>query len=91
MSEMSRSIMIGACELACRYPELSLEDVAGDARQLAEMVARYDMEDARKEESILMAACWFIGADRNLSPTGAIEKALSLWDAVKAGSAETYI
>ena len=89
MSEVSRSIMIGACELACRYPELSLEDVAGDAHQLAEMVARYGMKDARKEESVLMAACWFIGADRNLSPTGAIEKALSLWDAVKRGGGES--
>ena len=41
------------------------------------------MKDAGKEESVLMAACWFIGADRNLSPHGAIEKALMLWDAVK--------
>lgn len=88
MSEVSRSIMIGACELACRYPELSLEDVAGDARQLAEMVARYDME-VRKEESVLMAACWFIGSDRSLSPNGAIEKALSLWDAVKGLGGES--
>lgn len=87
MSEVSGSILLGACEMACRYPELSLEDVVGDARQLAEMVDRYGMEDARKEESVLMAACWFIGADRNLSPSGAIEKALSLWDAVKKGEA----
>ena len=43
MREVSRAIMVGACELACRYPELSLEDVAGDARQLAEMVGRYGM------------------------------------------------
>ena len=83
MMEVSRGIMVGACELACRYPELSLEDVVGDARQLAEMVARYGMEDARKEENVLMAACWFIGADRNLSPHGAIDKALMLWGAVK--------
>lgn len=83
MSEVSGSILLGACEMACRYPELSLEDVVGDARQLAEMVDRYGMEDARKEESVLMAACWFIGADRSLSPNGAIEKALSLWEAVK--------
>lgn len=83
MKKVSRGIMVGACELACRYPELSLEDVAGDAHQLAEMVARYDMKDAGKEESVLMAACWFIGADRNLSPHGAIDKALMLWDAVK--------
>lgn len=87
MREISRGIMVGACELACRYPELSLEDIAGDARQLAEMVTRYGMKDAQKEESVLMAACWFIGADRNLSPTGAIEKALGLWDAVKGGEA----
>ena len=52
MMEVSRGIMVGACELACRYPELSLEDVVGDARQLAEMVARYGMEDARKEENV---------------------------------------
>lgn len=91
MREVSRAIMVGACELACRYPELSLEDVAGDARQLAEMVARYGMKDARKEESVLMAACWFIGADRNLSPHGAIEKALMLWDAVKGSGGELYM
>lgn len=89
MSEVSRSILLGACEMACRYPELSLEDVVGDARQLAEMVDRYGMEDARKEESVLMAACWFIGADRSLSPTGAIEKALSLWDTVKGDRGES--
>ena len=40
MSEVSRSIMVGAYELACRYLELSLEEVAGDAHQLAEMVIR---------------------------------------------------
>jgi hypothetical protein len=87
MMGVSRGIMVGACELACRYPELSLEDVAGDARQIAEMIAGYDMRDAQKEENVLMAACWFIGADRSLSPSGAIEKALNLWDAVKEGDA----
>lgn len=90
MSGVSRGIMVGACELACRYPELPLEDVAGDARQLAEMVAQYGME-AGKEESVLMAACWFIGADRSLSPNGAIEKALSLWEAVKGDEGESYM
>ena len=49
------------------------------------MVARYGMEDARKEENVLMAACWFIGADRNLSPHEAVKKALSLWEAVMGG------
>lgn len=74
MSEVSRSIVIGACELACRYPELSLEDVAGDARQLAEMVDRYGMEDARKEESVLMAACWFSGPTGAFPPTGPLKR-----------------
>ena len=55
--------MMGACEIACRYPSLSLEDAVGDARQLAEMIKQYHFEDTQKEEYILTAACWFIGAD----------------------------
>ena len=30
-----KSLVIGACEIACHYPELSLNDAAGDALQLA--------------------------------------------------------
>ena len=29
-----KSLVIGACEIACHYPELSLNDAAGDALQL---------------------------------------------------------
>lgn len=31
-----KSLMIGTCEIASHYPELSLNDAAGDALQLAE-------------------------------------------------------
>ena len=31
-----KSLVIGACEIACHYPELSLNDAAGDALQLAD-------------------------------------------------------
>ena len=54
----------------------------GDARQLAEMIGQYGIGDTQKEESILTAACWFIGADPNLSPKGAIDKALHLWNII---------
>ena len=33
-----KSLVIGACEIACHYPELSLNDAAGDALQLAEKI-----------------------------------------------------
>ena len=54
----------------------------GDARQLAEMIKQYHFEDTQKEEYILTAACWFIGADPDLSPKGAIDKALHLWNII---------
>lgn len=36
-----KSLVIGACEIACHYPELSLNDAAGDALQLAEKIRLY--------------------------------------------------
>ena len=75
-------LMMGACEIACRYPSLSLEDAVGDARQLAEMIKQYNIENTQKEESILTAACWFIGAEPDLSPKEAIDKALHLWNII---------
>ena len=33
-----KSLMIGTCEIASHYPELSLNDAAGDALQLAEKI-----------------------------------------------------
>ncbi|WP_302553622.1 hypothetical protein [uncultured Bilophila sp.] len=82
MENISKKLMIGACEIACRYPSLSFEDAVGDARQLAEMIKQYHFEDTQKEEYILTAACWFIGADPDLSPKGAIDKALHLWNII---------
>ena len=82
MENISKKLMIGACEIACRYPSLSLEDAVGDARQLAEMIKQYHFEDTQKEEYILTAAGWFIGADPDLSPKGAIDKALHLWNII---------
>ena len=84
MNNTLKSIMIGTCEIACRYPELSIEDALGDARQLAEIIRRNGIEDAQKEDTILTAACWFISADRDLSPKEAVGKALRLWDLVPA-------
>lgn len=69
MDNISKKLMMGACEIACRYPSLSLEDAVGDARQLAEMIGQYGIGDTQKEESILTAACWFIGADPRNTPT----------------------
>lgn len=82
MKTSRKDLMTGACVFACRYPELSLEDAVGDAQQLAERLRFYNIEDQQEEESVFTAACWFIGADRELAPQEAIEKALRLWDAV---------
>ena len=54
----------------------------GDARQVAEMIKQYNIENTQKEESILTAACWFIGAEPDLSPKEAIDKALHLWNII---------
>ena len=48
MNNTLKSIMIGTCQIACRYPELSLEDALGDARQLAGIIRRNGIEDAQK-------------------------------------------
>ena len=56
----------------------------GDARQLAGIIRRNGIEDAQKEDAVLAAACWFISADRDLSPKEAVGKALRLWDLVTA-------
>ena len=56
MDNSLEKLMMGACEIACRYPSLSLEDAVGDARQLAEMIKQYNIENTQKEESILTAA-----------------------------------
>ena len=82
MDNSLEKLMMGACEIACRYPSLSLEDAVGDARQLAEMIKHYNIENTQKEESILTAACWFIGAEPDLSPKEAIDKALHLWNII---------
>ncbi|WP_308774959.1 hypothetical protein [uncultured Bilophila sp.] len=82
MDNISRKLMMGACEIACRCPSLPLEDAVGDARQLAEMLGQYGIGDPQKEESVLTAACWFIGADPDLSPRGAVDKALHLWNII---------
>lgn len=84
MNNILKSIMIGTCEISCRYPELSLEDALGDVRQLAGIIRRNGIEDAQKEDAVLAAACWFISADRDLSPKEAVGKALRLWDLVTA-------
>ena len=68
-----KSLVIGACEIACHYPELSLNDAAGDALQLAE-----------KKETVFIAACRFVSADKDLTPQKAVEKALRLWDIIEA-------
>jgi hypothetical protein len=82
MDNISRKLMIGACEIACRCPSLSLEDAVGDARQLAGMLRQYCIGDPQKEESVLTAACWFIGAEPDISPKEAIDKALHLWNII---------
>lgn len=44
-----KSLMIGTCEIASHYPELSLNDAAGDALQLAEKIRLCGIEDPQKE------------------------------------------
>ena len=82
MAIPQESLMIGACEIACRYPELSLDDAAGDALQLAEKIRLCGIEETGKREAVFIAACHFISADKDLTPQAAIEKALRLWDLI---------
>jgi hypothetical protein len=44
-----KSLVIGACEIACHYPELSLNDAAGDALQLAEKIRLYGIEENKRK------------------------------------------
>lgn len=83
MSIPQKSLMIGACEIACHYPELSLNDAAGDALQLAEKIRLYGIEEIQKEEIVFITACRFLSADKDLTPQIAIEKALRLWDTIE--------
>ena len=61
-----KSLVIGACEIACHYPELSLNDAAGDALQLAEKIRLYGIEENQKKETVFIAACRFVSADKDL-------------------------
>lgn len=79
-----KSLMIGACEIACHYPELTLNDAAGDALQLAEKIRLCGIEEMRKKETVFIAACHFVSADKDLTPQAAVEKALQLWDLIGA-------
>ena len=79
-----KSLVIGACEIACHYPELSLNDAAGDALQLAEKIRLYGIEENQKNETVFIAACRFVSADKDLTPQKAVEKALRLWDIIEA-------
>ena len=63
-----KSLVIGACEIACHYPELSLNDAAGDALQLAEKIRLYGIEENQKKETVFIAACRFVSADKDLTP-----------------------
>ncbi len=67
-----KSLVIGACEIACHYPELSLNDAAGDALQLAEKIRRYGIEENQKKETVFIAACRFVSADKDLTPQKAV-------------------
>lgn len=44
-----KSLVIGACEIACHYPELSLNDAAGDALQLAEKIRLYGLRKTKRK------------------------------------------
>jgi hypothetical protein len=44
-----KSLVIGACEIACHYPELSLNDAAGDALQLAEKIRLCGIEEKERD------------------------------------------
>ena len=51
-----KSLVIGACEIACHYPELSLNDAAGDALQLAEKIRLCGIEENQKKLSLSQLA-----------------------------------
>ena len=57
-----KSLVIGACEIACHYPELSLNDAAGDALQLAEKIRRYGIEENQNGKP--MGMCSLMGLGR---------------------------
>lgn len=78
MKRKQRNLLIAACEIACRYPALTLEDALGDALQLSYLVEDLHLTDKEKEEAVLRTACWFMGADGDLLPHEALHKALSL-------------
>ena len=77
-----KSLVIGACEIACHYPELSLNDAAGDA--LAEKIRLYGIEENQKKQTVFIAPSRFVSADKDLTPQKAVEKALRLWDIIEA-------
>lgn len=90
MKKEVTGMMLGACEIACRYPELTVEDAVGDVRQLSEMIREHGIDDPHEEKAVLTAACWFISADRNLVPKEAIDKALRLWNAFEEDEEENF-
>ena len=65
-----KSLVIGACEIACHYPELN--DAAGDALQLAEKIRLYGYGTSLKHDgkAILengkpMGMCSLMGLGRD--------------------------
>lgn len=50
----------------------------GDALQMSDLVESLHLADKEKEEAVLRTACWFLGAEKDLLPRAAIDKALSL-------------
>ena len=52
--------------------------------QLAEKIRRYGIEENQKKETVFIADCRFVSADKDLTPQKAVEKALRLWDIIEA-------
>ena len=55
-----------------------------DNISLAEKIRLYGIEENQKKETVFIAACRFVSADKDLTPQKAIEKALRLWDIIEA-------
>lgn len=76
-------LMLAACELACGYPGLDMENIAGDVHQVARFVTKHSLGDPVTERLVVYGACRFLAADKDLPPAQAVEKVLRLREALQ--------
>lgn len=76
-------LMLAACELAGSYPRLEIEDIVGDVRQVARLVANCHLENSTTEGLVIHGACRLLAGEKELAPPEAVEKALGVWTALQ--------